>query len=114
MSLKAGWWLAAILLVYLALAVSLDRTVLPWCDEAWFASPGLNLVAKGNFGTSVLDETSGWGQRNLTGIRTHTYWILPLHPLLVAGWSMIMGSSLFAIRLLSTAWGLVALLAWYL
>ena len=49
------WVLAAILLVYLAFAVSLDRTTLPWCDEAWFASPGLNLAAKGYFGTSVLD-----------------------------------------------------------
>ncbi len=87
--------------------------MLPWCDEAWFATPGLNLVAKGQFGTSTLDETSGWGQRNLKGIRTHTYWILPLHPLLVAGWSVVAGKSLFAIRLLSTAWGVVALLAWF-
>jgi 4-amino-4-deoxy-L-arabinose transferase-like glycosyltransferase len=108
------WWLAAILLVYLVLAAGLARTLQPWCDEAWFASPGLNLVAKGQFGTSLLDETSGWGQRNLKGIRTHTYWILPLHPLLVAAWTLLFGNSLFAIRLLSTAWGIVALLAWYL
>ncbi len=100
-------------MVYLTLATGLERTLLPWSDESWFATPGLNLVAKGNFGTSVLDETSGWSQRNLTGIRTHTYWILPLHPLMVAGWSMIAGHSLFAIRLLSTVWGIVALLGWY-
>jgi Dolichyl-phosphate-mannose-protein mannosyltransferase len=111
--LKTGWWLAAILVVYLALAVGLEHTLLPWCDEAWFATPGLNLASKGQFGTSVLDETSGWGQRNLKGIQTHTYWILPLHPLLVAGWSLVAGKSLFAVRLLSTAWGIVALLAWY-
>lgn len=101
------------LAVYLCLAVGLDRTFLPWCDEAWFATPGLNLVAKGQFGTSVLDETATWGARNLKGIRTRTYWIMPLHPLLVGAWSLIAGRSLFAIRMLSTAWGVVALLAWF-
>ena len=114
MSLRTGWGLAAVLLLYLVLAVSLDRTFLPWCDEAWFASPGLNLVAKGQFGTSVLDETAVWGLRNLRGLHTHTYWFMPLHPLIVAGWILIAGSSLFALRLLSAAWGVVALLAWYL
>jgi 4-amino-4-deoxy-L-arabinose transferase-like glycosyltransferase len=112
--LRIGWWLAAILLVYLVFAVSLDRTYLPWCDEAWFASPGLNLAEHGNFGTSVLDETASWNQRNLIGLHTHTYWFAPLHPLAVAGWSLVMGGSLFAVRLLSATWGVIALLAWYL
>ncbi|MCU1235562.1 MAG: hypothetical protein JWP63_3529 [Candidatus Solibacter sp.] len=111
--LKTGWWLAAILLVYLALAAGMVRTLLPWCDEAWFATPGWELVSKGQFGTPVLDETSGWGQRNLKGIHTRTYWILPLHPLAVGAWSVVAGKSLFAVRLLSTAWGVVALLAWF-
>src|SRR5436309_1046650 len=113
MRTKTTWWLGAVLLVYLVLAVGLTRTYLPWSDEAWFASPGLNLVQHGNFGTSVIDETAAWGQRNLRGLNTRTYWIMPLHPLLVGAWSMMAGGSLFAIRLLSAMWGIAALLGWY-
>jgi 4-amino-4-deoxy-L-arabinose transferase-like glycosyltransferase len=111
--LRTGWWLAGILLVYVALAAGIIRTLMPWCDEAWFATPGWELVSTGQFGTPVLDETSGWGRRNLKGIHTHTYWILPLHPLAVGAWSVVAGKSLFAIRALSTVWGIVALLGWF-
>jgi hypothetical protein len=111
---KPWWWLAGIFAVYLVLAVSLNHTFMPWCDEAWFASPGLNLVSTGSFGTPVLDETAAWNQRNLRGVNRITYWFMPLHPLVVAAWSFVAGSSLMAVRTLSTLWGLVALAAWFL
>jgi hypothetical protein len=111
---KPWWWLAAIVATYLVLAVGADLTYMPWCDEAWFATPGFNLAADGSFGTPVLDETATWNARNLRGINKITYWFMPLHPVIVAGWSMVAGTSLYAVRFLSTLWGLIALGAWFL
>ena len=102
-----------ILLVFVALAVLCAHTNLPWSDEAWFASPALNLITKGNFGTSVLDPTASFRTNNLTGIREHTYWIVPLFPLAEAAWFRVMGFGLMQVRYLSILWGLVALWAWY-
>jgi hypothetical protein len=111
---KHLWWLAAIGALYLALATAAVHTYMPWVDEAWFATPGLNLAANGAFGTSTLDETAAWKHLDLRGINRFTYWIMPLHPLAVAGWTFIGGTSLFAVRTLSMLWGLVALAAWFL
>ena len=111
---KPWWWLAGIVAVYLALAISMAHTFLPWCDEAWFATPGFNLASNGTFGTPVLDETSSWGRRDLHGVNRITYWIMPLHPLAVAAWSLLAGTGLMAVRALSTLWGLWALAAWFL
>ena len=33
-----------ILAIYLALAVATARTLMPWCDEAWFSGPALHLL----------------------------------------------------------------------
>ena len=111
---KPWLWLTGIIVVYLALAISMDHTYLPWCDEAWFATPGLNLAHDGSFGTSALDETAAWKMRNLRGVNRITYWIMPLHSVAVGAWSFIAGTSLMAVRSLSMAWGLVALAAWFL
>ncbi len=102
-----------ILLVFVALAVLCAHTNLPWSDEAWFASPALNLITKGNFGTSVLDPTASFRTNNLTGIHEHTYWIVPLFPLAEAAWFRAIGYGLMQARYLSILWGLVALWAWY-
>src|SRR5229473_1475492 len=64
---KPWWWLAGIVALYLGLAIAADRTYMPWCDEAWFATPGINLATNGTFGTPVLDETAVWNARNLRG-----------------------------------------------
>jgi hypothetical protein len=101
------------LLVFVALAVLCAHTNLPWSDEAWFASPAINLITKGNFGTSVLDPTASFRTNNLSGIREHTYWIVPLFPLVEAVWLRIVGVGLMQVRYLSILWGLVALWAWY-
>ncbi|HET8824773.1 MAG TPA: hypothetical protein VFM77_06570, partial [Terriglobales bacterium] len=89
---KPWWWLAGIVVVYLVLAISMDHTYLPWCDEAWFATPGLNLAHDGSFGTSALDETAAWKMRNLRGVHRITYWIMPLHSVAVAAWSFVAGT----------------------
>ena len=102
-----------ILLVFLAAAVLCAHTNLPWSDEAWFASPALNLIAKGSFGTSVLDPTASFRTNNLTGIHEHTYWIAPLFPLAEAAWFRVIGFGLLQARYFSILWGLVALWAWY-
>jgi 4-amino-4-deoxy-L-arabinose transferase-like glycosyltransferase len=102
-----------ILLVFVALAIFCAHTNLPWSDEAWFASPAFNLITKGNFGTSVLDPTASFRTNNLTGIHEHTYWIVPLFPLVEAAWFRATGYGLMQVRYLSIVWGLVALWAWY-
>src|SRR5437764_694611 len=86
---------------------------MPWCDEAWFATPGINLATDGSFGTPVLDETAVWNARNLRGVNQRTYWFMPLDPVVVAGWTFIAGTSLMAVRTLSAMWGLLALAAWF-
>jgi hypothetical protein len=102
-----------LLLLFVVLAVLSAHVNLPWSDEAWFASPALNLDTHGNFGTSVLDQTASFRQNNLTGITRHTYWIMPLYPLVQAAWYPVVGFSLLHLRYLSIFWGLVALGAWY-
>jgi 4-amino-4-deoxy-L-arabinose transferase-like glycosyltransferase len=64
-------------------------------------------------GTTVL-EPSGTLTSKLTGINQHTYWVMPLHLLAQAGWYEVFGFSLFSMRTLSIAWGLVALASWFL
>jgi hypothetical protein len=95
--------------LYLALSIASATTKRPWCDEAWFASPALNLATKGTMGTSVL-EPYGW----LKGIDQYTYWVTPLYLVTQAGWYKIFGFSLLSMRGLSMVWGLIALASWFL
>ena len=100
--------------VYLILTVSTALTKIPWCDEAWYASPGWNLITKGTMGTSTLEPSSTtWKSVGLTGIDRHTYWAMPLHFLATAAWYKAFGFSLLSVRALSIAWGLIALLCWF-
>jgi hypothetical protein len=102
-----------LLSLFVILAVLSARTNLPWSDEAWFASPALQLITNGSFGTPVLDETASFRNNNLTGIHSHTYWIVPLYPLAEAAWFEVTGFSLAHVRYFSILWGLVAMLVWY-
>lgn len=102
-----------ILVVYLALAVASARTLMPWCDEAWFSGPALHLLRWGNMGTPVLDPTATWHGRNLAGIGQYTYWITPLYPFSEFLWFHVLPFGLFTVRLYSVLWGLVALVAWW-
>lgn len=104
----------AIVVVYLLLAVACARTLMPWCDEAWFAGPAYNLITHGYMGTPVLDPTSGWFIRDLTRIDRYTYWIMPLYPLSEAFWFQFFHFGLMTVRMYSVFWGLAALAAWFL
>jgi 4-amino-4-deoxy-L-arabinose transferase-like glycosyltransferase len=102
-------FVALVVLAYLALAAGSALTKNPWSDEAWFADAAFNLLTKGRLATTVL-ETAG---TNLKGLDQYTYWVMPLHLVTQAGWYKIFGFSLFSMRMLSAAWGVLALIAWY-
>lgn len=96
---------ALILLLYLGLSVPVALAKIPSDDEAWFASPALNLSGEGHMGTTVKAPT------DLLWLRMdeHTYWQPPMHFLAQAGWYSIFGFSLFIERSLSIFWGVIAL-----
>src|SRR5919205_2717156 len=99
---------AAVVVIYLGLALGTSMSRRPWSDEGWFASPALNLATTGSMGSPVLDASS-W----LPGINQYTYWVMPLHLVTQAGWYKIFGFSLLSLRMLSAFWGLVALASWF-
>jgi 4-amino-4-deoxy-L-arabinose transferase-like glycosyltransferase len=96
-------------MLFVGLALSNVLTKSPEIDEGFFASPAFSLLTQHKFATSVL-ETAG---SNLKGIDEHTYWIMPLHPLVQVAWYKVFGISLFSLRTLSIAFGLLALIAMY-
>jgi hypothetical protein len=101
---------AGILVAYSALATAAALTKLPLSNEAWFANPALTLITGHYMGTPILETSGTW----LQGLDRYTYWIMPLHILAQAAWYKVFGFSLFTLRLLSVAWGVVALAAWWL
>ncbi|MBI2680881.1 MAG: hypothetical protein HYX25_07745 [Candidatus Solibacter usitatus] len=98
-----------ILALYVILAAWKANTTYPWANEAWFASPALNLAQKGFMGTTILESKGTW----MEGMDRHTYWILPLHILAQTAWYKLFGFSLLTLRWLSIFWGAVILIAWY-
>ncbi len=99
----------AVCLSYLIFSVWSAYTKSPWSDEAWFANAAVNLATKGQLTTTVL-ETKG---TSLHGLDQYTYWVMPLHLLVQAFWYKIAGFSLLNMRLISVAFGLLALWAWF-
>ena len=57
--------------------------------------------------------STSWKHVKLSGIDHRTYSATPLDFLVEVPWYAVFGFSLFSVRALSAAWGLVALLAWY-
>ena len=104
----------AIVMLYLVLAVLSARTLMPWCDEAWFSGPAFSLVTQGHMGTPVLDSTAVWNSRDLTLINRYTYWIMPLYSFSQSFWLRVFDFSLLTVRFYSVMWGLVALTGWWL
>jgi len=97
--------IAGILLVYIGLGVGQIFTKQPMDDEAWFASPSLNLITKGYMGTSIL-YTNGL-------LDHYTFQTMPLYYPVLAGWFKVVGISLASQRTLSLLWGFLLLGAWY-
>jgi hypothetical protein len=112
---RAYSWIAALILcVYLALACGTALTKRPWCDEACFANPGVDLITRGSFGYTAMDPTGyalliGWV---FPRVQTHAYFIMPFDPLLQAGWFKLFGVSVFTMRSLHIVFGLAALFCW--
>ncbi|MBV9670209.1 MAG: glycosyltransferase family 39 protein, partial [Acidobacteriales bacterium] len=77
----------------------------PGNNEAWFAQPALELIHNGTFGTPVIDGKGTW----LAGIEQHTYWIMPLYPLIEAPWFKVVGFSLLRQRALTIVFGAILL-----
>ena len=109
---------AAVVAVFLALVIATALTKAPWCDEAWFASPGWNLAFRGFMGTTVLDPASGTPvlhtRTRTDGIDRYTYWVMPLSMVIQAGWYRIAGFSLLRMRALSIIWALGTLVGWWM
>jgi hypothetical protein len=104
------WIVAALLLVYAGAATGILRVEYPIDDEAYFASPAFNLAHKGFFGTTVVESVG----TNWKGRSQATYWIQPLHGLLLAGWARVFGATLWSQRSLSAVFGALDLCAWFL
>jgi 4-amino-4-deoxy-L-arabinose transferase-like glycosyltransferase len=85
----------------------------PVLDEGWFASPPYNLIHHGNFGTSTIDPNGYLLRSELTRIDQRTYWVLPLHLVTQYVWYLITGFGLFQMRLLSAAFGVAGVIAFY-
>lgn len=93
----------AVLVAFVVLSLASAVTKIPGSDEAWFASPSLNLLERGSTGTSVLE--------GIPGIDRKTYWVMPLSLLTQAVWYKVAGFGLLQMRASSALWGLVALVA---
>ncbi len=95
--------------VFFALAIASSLMHRPQIDEGMFASPALNLAARGHFGTTVLETE----QSPLTRIEQRTYWVMPLYLISASASFKILGFSLFSMRLVNILWGFALILAWY-
>ena len=113
MTSRMAWSIGAVAAVYGLLTIVLILTQRPGADEAWFSGPGYNLAFHGYMGTPAIEPTTVYRDgRNYFDIDRHTYWILPLSPLLHALWFRVLGFSLDIMRSRSLAFGFAALLAW--
>jgi len=99
--------LALIIVAYVTISALVSLTKIPYADEAWFASPAINLVREGHMGNSILEVAGTQWLR----MDEHTYWQPPMHFLAQAGWYSIFGFSLFTERCLSMFWGILALVS---
>src|ERR1035437_1132361 len=104
--------IALISVAYLLAAANLATRRAPWNDEGWFADPAYTLLTKGYMGSPIIHPRGTWLAGELTGIQTHTYWIMPGSPLLQALWYRVFGFGLLQMRAISISAGLVAVWAW--
>jgi hypothetical protein len=98
------WAIAA----YFLLAAGCIYTLLPTSDEGMFADPSVTLAQEGYLGSRITDPISATSP----GILRHTYYMPPLHFVLLAEWYRIFGVGLFSTRWLSAAFGAGLLVAW--
>ncbi len=95
-----------ILLVYLALSVGTAHALRPWVDEGWYGTPAWSLAFRGYMGTPSFYDPG------LKDVSRYSYWIMPLYPVLQAGWYRIFGFSLASLRAISVLCVLFGMVAW--
>jgi 4-amino-4-deoxy-L-arabinose transferase-like glycosyltransferase len=104
--------IALISIAYVISAANLASRRAPWNDEGWFAEPAYTLLTKGYMGSPIIHPKGTWLAGELTGIQTHTYWIMPGYPLLQTIWYRIFGFGVMQMRAISIAAGLLVIWAW--
>ena len=82
----------------LLLSGSVVLTKRPWCDEAWFASPGYNLARHGFMGLTILDPHGFAFATFVKGINEVTYLVMPGYLVAQAAWYKIFGFGLTSMR----------------
>jgi len=97
--------LCGILGLFVLLATVTARTAHVYSTEAWFADPAWHLIRDGCLCTTIIESTGFW----LVGADRHTYWILPFHALVQSVWYRLFGFSLWSLRALSEAAGVLLL-----
>jgi len=113
--------LAVPMAVFVLMALGNAFTHIPWCDEGAIAGPAFNLITHGRMASTILEPTAhtfvrrsnnGSGAVSPARLDQHAYWMPPLDFIAQAGWYEVFGFSVFSMRALSIAWGLVALASW--
>lgn len=108
-----AWILAVAAAIYLVCTIGFALTKSPSNDEGWFAAPAYNLATHGTLGILALEPTGSWLAADLTGIRKHTYWNMPVGMVTQAAWFRLVGFGLLPMRILSILCGLVVLGSWF-
>lgn len=105
---RKSWaiYAAVIAILFLALSAGSAHALRPWIDEAWHGAPAWSLAFRGYMGTPSFVEPE------LKDIDRYTYWIMPIYPVIQAGWYRLFSFSLASMRALSVLCGLMGLLAW--
>ncbi len=98
--------LVAVLALFLVLAVGLALTRAPHTDEGHFASAGMAMATEGRL---VMPMWTEW----IPTLDQRAYAVMPTYFVLLGGWFKAFGVSFASMRMLSVAWGVVFVLAWY-
>jgi 4-amino-4-deoxy-L-arabinose transferase-like glycosyltransferase len=97
-----------VIALHVFLSIGQTLTLRPWSDEGSMACPAYNLITNGGIGTTIWEETGS----EYKGINTRTYCYMPLDLWTQAAWYSMVGFGLIQMRMLSTLWAVIALVAW--
>ncbi len=105
--------LGGVVSLYLLLAIGTALTKRPLGDEAFTANPALDVLARGSTGVTAMEPTGNSIAvgKVLSGINEHLYLTMPFPIYVHAAWYKIFGAGILSTRMVSVAFGLVALAA---
>ena len=103
--------LAGVVILYLVLAIGTALTKRPLGDEGFIANPALDVLARGSTGVTAMEPTGNSIAvgKVLSGITEHLYLLMPFPIYVHAAWYKIFGAGILSTRLVSVAFGLLAL-----